>query len=1708
MSVTEDSATNWVGRAAASLLLTSNGGGDADGGCDAGGDEHGELPGGVECDHADERGGEQLRDLTLAGGTGVGDGGFGDELGWVEQRDEPAADEQRGGDADGGCDAGGDEHGELPGGVECDHADERGGEQLRESDAGRWRGVGDGGFGDELGWVEQRASLLLTSNGAVTQTAGATLAVTNTANFQAGSNAITLTNAAANNFGNLTLAGGTVSVTEGSGTNLLGTGSASSLTLVSGGDITQSGTLSVTGLATFNAPTTNDIVLGNTSNAFASLSVAQGRHATLADADGFAIGGGGINAVGTVTLNTTGPVNQTAAIVAGNLALIGVGGNYSLANTSVSNNVSGNVAANTGQVDFRNTTSTLTVGTANGVTGITTSGPLRLESSGTAMTIDAILATTSGTGAVTLVNGGLLSLNANIAANAAVAQTGTGTVTITGPRSIVTSGDQVSFASAVTLAGTTTSIDTTGSSATAGNNIVFAGTVTGSSAGAQNLSLNAGTGGDISFAGAVGSTRLGNLSIANANDVLFNSTVGVTTVVQSAGTGNTTINGALTATGGNVNLTNTRIQLNSSVTATGQLVRLSATASGVSQTSGGIQADNLELLGSGSFNISSATNNIANSFAANISGDLQFRDTGTLTVGVAGGTTGIVTGGGNVTLSAGGQMQVNQVVNAGAGAVTIDAGLSAANSVVGSGLITARTLKLGTGATTTAIGVTGNALQTAATSILAQANAGNIVISNTKATLSLTANATAGLANVSTSGTLSSSGAITSSTSNVTLTSVGGMTLAHNVTGPTGVTLTDTGASAVLEHSGGNISTTNANISLVADNMWLHSGSNTIIAGTGNITVRPNNTSGTIRLGPTPYNTAAGSLDLDSSELNAFGTSNTLIIGGASHSGAIQTSGSAAFSNPAGNILVATNGNINVQASSSLSYTGTSGNLTLSATSGSISGGGSLTATNVRLLAANGIGSTAAPVHVAGTATNLTANNTASGQVVVRASSGDLNLVSSLSNTGTGGVELSAADGSINSGTVAVSSGGALSMIANATGATARTLTVGTGGLSASGAVTLLSADDLSINGNVSSGGGAVTLVAGNASGMTLVSKATEPSDTDGGVSINAKIVAGAGNISIYATESVLQPNNNTSLAGLQTTGTLTVRTYNDTPQGAKIDLRNDTPTHGNDAGSVVLETRLAADASAPSEPAGDYAASDIDYKSFSGFNLTGVGTAANYTAVAATQNINLNALNIQAKNITLIANSGDVNVNVPIVKSYINRGLNGGSLSLLASGDINLNAASANQGVSIGKRIGTKTNGDPYVDYFNHDLRLVASNNIKVEGSIYITGNLSLRADAAASEIVATGAVKAAGNGSGGVSLVNPSTLYPLEVRAQNLIVGEIDGGNRYGVEFLTLGAGSGTAAAGANLRLDSILRAGIPTVDTLTETSATVTGGNVSIVLNGNLSLSGGTINATSTGAGNQVRNSAISGILGTDITICPTVGCNTALTYNAANSVKLKAGSASANNTAGGGAVAAADAVILASNFKRMNIGGDLLLIGGTANATGSAQPSATALIDPLQDLVIRTAGSIVLQAGQITGAVARGAASAKIVNEGNINLFIGGGGSSYTFNGPSGQVALGTGLIMIGGGGSGILDKNEVPLPGTTVPITITFTGGGSIVTHTPSGGSYAPAIIQTGVTTFDESLLSYIIFAANEETRASRIRRGLGADDDLGAATCQ
>jgi hypothetical protein len=79
-------------------------------------------------------------------------------------------------------------------------------------------------------------------------------------------------------------------------------------------------------------------------------------------------------------------------------------------------------------------------------------------------------------------------------------------------------------------------------------------------------------------------------------------------------------------------------------------------------------------------------------------------------------------------------------------------------------------------------------------------------------------------------------------------------------------------------------------------------------------------------------------------------------------------------------------------------------------------------------------------------------------------------------------------------------------------------------------------------------------------------------------------------------------------------------------------------------------------------------------------------------------------------------------------------------------------------------------------------------------------------------------------------------------------------------------------------------------------------------------------------------------------------------------------------------------------------------------------------------------------------------------------------------------------------MVGGSASGFFDADGAPVPGAAFPITVS---GGTIARGAdPFRGD---SVVQTGLSAFNESLLSYIIFAANVETR-TKIKSGVILDD--------
>jgi hypothetical protein len=217
----------------------------------------------------------------------------------------------------------------------------------------------------------------------------------------------------------------------------------------------------------------------------------------------------------------------------------------------------------------------------------------------------------------------------------------------------------------------------------------------------------------------------------------------------------------------------------------------------------------------------------------------------------------------------------------------------------------------------------------------------------------------------------------------------------------------------------------------------------------------------------------------------------------------------------------------------------------------------------------------------------------------------------------------------------------------------------------------------------------------------------------------------------------------------------------------------------------------------------------------------------------------------------------------------------------------------------------------------------------------------------------------------------------------------------------------------------------------------------------------------------------------------------------------SILLQGGTTTLNATSTFGATSA---VLLASGLKNITTknlgsvvikGGQAVLGSGLTSITGR-NALALGQLDPSK-LTLDVGGYVLLQGG--TGPT--GTLTAARIDAGDeIKITVHGAPISFGYtNTVSGSQTLNGNFFMIGGSGSGIFDANSVPITGLAFPITISAT----MVSAADTGRS--ESIVQTGLATFNESLLAYSIFAANEETRSGRIRKGIEGDDS-GAVACK
>jgi hypothetical protein len=419
-----------------------------------------------------------------------------------------------------------------------------------------------------------------------------------------------------------------------------------------------------------------------------------------------------VNAGGaTVTLSTaSGGVTQSAgAITAGSLRLLGAG-TYTLA--SATNDVdvlAGNVAGGVTYFDSDD----VNVGTAGSVGLSTTNGSVILRALTSSITVSQAL--NAGSGSVTLLADDM-SINAAVTANAGInlspitnGQTvglggaagglnlslgeltnlsSTGTVTIgsattgqIGTQTLGLGGEDYSL----TLHGSSVALGavTLNSGKTLTLDAVSGGVTQSGAMSVTNLRLSGAGTFDLTFAGndadVVAGAVAGNVIVGDADGLEVGSVAGVNGLTTSAG-GNVTLN-----TGGT-------ITLSQNLTASGARITLNPTAGGVSQTGGAIGASELRLLGAGAFTLLSAGNDVSLA-AGSVNGAVSLRDANALEIGIV-TNVGLISGGSNITIQTGGLLTLSQLVNAGAGTLTLNAGGVAQT---GGGITAAGLELLGTG---------------------------------------------------------------------------------------------------------------------------------------------------------------------------------------------------------------------------------------------------------------------------------------------------------------------------------------------------------------------------------------------------------------------------------------------------------------------------------------------------------------------------------------------------------------------------------------------------------------------------------------------------------------------------------------------------------------------------------------------------------------------------------------------------------------------------------------------------------------------------------------------------------------------------------------------------------------------------------------------------------------------------------------------------
>ena len=560
--------------------------------------------------------------------------------------------------------------------------------------------------------------------------AGGTITVTAAGNITTG-NTVSTTGGAGSGIALTTTAGGTITIS-----NAFTTVAAGAVTITNAGQLSTTALISPgSGGFTQNGAGTvllgaNIVTRGGAINFLRAVLLSAGITLDTTNAGGVAAGAG-------ITFQ-----NTLGAQTAGTQSLTlngGTGGTITFAeavgNTGA-NRLNVLTLTNAGTVNVNSTLYAVSISQAacGGATtfggAVNTSGAAGIDFNGAIYNINAAV-TTTGTGPVTITNGGLLTLAAAAVMNLDGAFSQDGTAATVTAADITTTNDNISFLRAVTLSGNI-SLDTD----TGAGNVTFSAALSGQGGGGQTLDITAGTG-SVTFTGAVGSAALGAVTITDASG-------GVTA-------NNTITAGSMTITNGGA------VDLNGTVTV---LSGFSSNGTTFDNTGATISATDTPI---------------------------TINHTGNVTIGAA-----LSSGNGNVDIDAtgaGSTVSLNQTVTTSTGNVTVDS--NAGTTIIAAGTITTTTGNVTFGGTlagtlTTAgnVSTTGNGGDV--TFARAVTLSGNITVNTGAAAGDITFQQTI-------NGTAAETLTLTAGTGDVTVSGITGGTSALGSLGITGHIVTLTG---------------------------------------------------------------------------------------------------------------------------------------------------------------------------------------------------------------------------------------------------------------------------------------------------------------------------------------------------------------------------------------------------------------------------------------------------------------------------------------------------------------------------------------------------------------------------------------------------------------------------------------------------------------------------------------------------------------------------------------------------------------------------------------------------------------------------------------------------------------------------------------------------------------------------------------------------